>query len=410
MKKFSYFFKFSAIALIVAMMATVVVSCGSKDDDEPPAAATLSVTPSGTSITLSAEGQTTSFTVETNRATWNVSSSDPSWLTATKSGTSFTLTATANNTSSDRTATVTVTAAGATSVTITVQQPNIPVAEPTLSITPSVTSIQFSATGAVATSDGNTITPTFTVETNQSTWEVSSSAPAWLTATKSETGFTLTATANTSSDRTATVTVSAGTASVTINVQQKLLVYEDITAAKLTNYAMPFKHKDAVIINLDDNRWHYDVDGGWLYNPVGGANGVVFANIDETYPSTLTLTTWEDPRFHSQNIVNGKLYQTVELEAGSYKFTVNPHAITPYGTYDVYVVAAAGDIPDVGAVSGALASKQVPADNYPYDAAEIPSFAVEFTLSQTTTVSLGLVANINSGEFHIRSVQLMRAQ
>ena len=219
MNGFSHFFKFSSIALTVIMMAC------SKDDSKSEESPVLSVTPAVRHIQFLAEGQTIPFTVETNRATWEVNSSDPSWLTATKSGNGLILTAEANNTESERTATVTVSATGVTPVTLNIQQPNIPVASPTLSITPAVTDLQFSATGDVVTSNGNSITPTFTVETNRATWEVNSSAPSWLTATKSETDFTLTVTANnTSSDRTATVTVSAGTASVTINVRQKKIL------------------------------------------------------------------------------------------------------------------------------------------------------------------------------------------
>ena len=397
MKKFICFLKLSVIALTVAMMATIV-SC-SKDDSKDPV---LSVNPSATSITLSADGQTTTYAVETNQSTWNVNSSDPSWLTATKSGTGFTLTATANNTSSDRTATVTVSATGATSVTITVQQPKRQEA-PTLSIDPSVTAIQFSATGTVATSDGNPLTPTFTVETNQTTWDVNSSAPSWLTATKSGTSFTLTATANTtSSDRTATVTVSAaGATGVTINIRQKT-GYEDITAAKLTNYAVPFRHKAATIIDQGD-KWNYDVDGGWLYNTVGGSNGVVFLNAAGSYNCTLAMQAYTHPLFPSQNMVNGKLYQTVELEAGNYKFTANIFAV--WGYIDAYVVAASGNgLPDIGAVNSTLAAKQIPTDN---GDGGLPPVTVEFTLSQKTTVSLGFVTTIADAEFHISAVQLM---
>ena len=402
MKKFNCLFKISAIALTVAMMATVV-SCGSKDDDSKPPAPTLSITPAVTSITFLAEGQTNTFTVETNQTTWNVNSSDPSWLTATKSGTGFTVTATANNTSSDRTATVTVSATGAANVTITVQQPKIPAEAPTLSINPSVTNIQFSATGNVVTSNGNPITPTFTVETNQTTWDVNSSAPTWLTATKSGTNFTVTAESNdTETDRTATLTVSAaGVANVTINVQQKS-GHEDITAQKLTNYAMPFKHKAAAIID-QGAMWNYDVDGGWLYNTVGGTNGVVFANADGSYNCTLSMSVWSGAGFPVENMVNGKLYQTVELEAGSYKFTANIFAV--WGELNSsYVVAASGSgLPDIGALNSALGSKQIPAEN----GEGLPPVTVEFTLSAKTTVSLGFVANITNAEFHISSVQLL---
>ena len=85
----------------------------------------------------------------------------------------------------------------------------------TLSVTPSVTEIKFSADGKTVTAGENPVTPEFTVETNQGKWEVElSEKDSWLKVNKSGNGFTLSADENTApTEKTPiTVTVTAGTA------------------------------------------------------------------------------------------------------------------------------------------------------------------------------------------------------
>ena len=84
--------------------------------------------------------------------------------------------------------------------------------EPELSLSVQATDIIFSPDGASATAGDSPITPTFTVETNQGKWDVATNV-SWLTASKSETGFTLSAEGNTAfTPREANVLVIAGNA------------------------------------------------------------------------------------------------------------------------------------------------------------------------------------------------------
>ena len=97
---------------------------------------------------------------------------------------------------------------------------------PFLRITKNVTDIEFSADGLSATSGGESISPTFTVNTNQSSWDVDIDE-TWLTADITGNAFTLVAEENNGAARYATVTVTVDDAApVTINVTQLELAPE----------------------------------------------------------------------------------------------------------------------------------------------------------------------------------------
>ncbi|WP_455667448.1 BACON domain-containing protein [Phocaeicola sp.] len=95
---------------------------------------------------------------------------------------------------------------------------------PALSLSPAATAVVFSADGKTAASGGTALTPTFTVTTNQTAWDVQvTPAGSWCKAAKSGSAFTLTAEANPAltAPEPATVTVTAGNAQpVTISVTQ----------------------------------------------------------------------------------------------------------------------------------------------------------------------------------------------
>ena len=158
--------------------------------------------------------------VDSNR-TWNVSSSNTSWLTVsnfsppnrTGNG-SFNINATQNTSTSQRTGTITVTAPGAPTRTITVSQ--MPAAA-TLTLQTGHWGPSASHSQATVRVDSNT------------TWTPSSNSTSWLTvgnfSPTNRTGngsFTITATQNTStSQRTGTITVtSVGGPTRTISVSQ----------------------------------------------------------------------------------------------------------------------------------------------------------------------------------------------
>jgi Domain of unknown function/Domain of unknown function (DUF5013) len=83
-------------------------------------------------------------------------------------------------------------------------------------------------------------------------------------------------------------------------------------------------------------------------------------------------------------IVNGKIYQSFTLPAGKYNFEIE---IGSNGAIDpVYIVAAVGNtLPNVDAISSAIASTNFANKN------------LQFTLTQPTTVSIGFLATMTTG-------------
>jgi uncharacterized protein YaaQ len=204
--------KFFALIAVAGLM--VIGSC-KKDKEEAPV---LSVSPQQSDIVFKADGTSdgnTTFTVSTNQSAWEAISSQ-AWSTVSKTATDFTVSAAAHtSTTAPAPATVTVTAGNATPVVISVTQT---AAAPFMNLAPAgQTTVAFAADG---TPDGNT---TFTVSTNQSTWEAISSQ-TWCTVSKTANGFTVSAAANLSptAPAQATVTVTAGEATpVVITVTQE---------------------------------------------------------------------------------------------------------------------------------------------------------------------------------------------
>lgn len=202
---------------ILSFVSIVLVSCKEDKELDPE----LSVSPTTSSIIFAADGKSATsggiditaspvFIVTTNQGSWDVVS-DQSWLHVQKSTNSFKISVDANTGLDARnTAKVTVTAGNAQPVFITVTQMG---ENPYLSVVPELTSIVFAADGESASSDDESITPTFKVSTNVSSWDVASDQ-SWLHLNKLDDTFTLSADVNTSlyAPDPATVTVTAGEA------------------------------------------------------------------------------------------------------------------------------------------------------------------------------------------------------
>ena len=190
--------------------------------------------------------------------------------------------------------------------------------------------------------------------------------------------------------------------------------WTEVTSSVLTNYAMPFAHKSTPIINQGSS-WNYDVDGGWQYNAAGGANGVVFANQALTYDHTLTMSAWtaDCACFPSTSIVNGKLYQTVTLDAGKYRFSAYVFAFWAVGSEissTSYLLAASGsDLPDFTAVGSSLSHFEFPfhSGDTPVNSSPEP-YTIDFTVTESGTVSMGFVGNFANAEIHFSKVELWK--
>ena len=157
----------------------------------------------------------------------------------------------------------------------------------------------------------------------------------------------------------------------------------DITPMFLKNTQMPFIAGDMIAAGR-----FFAVNEDWRTNPAGAING----NVDNANGDVLTIWAWEGLS-PVPSVENAKLFQSVELAAGNYRFEAmiysNPSDVD---ICRAYVVAASGyDLPNM--------------DNVGQDAIEynlIPVVApysnvvcsIEFTLTEQSFVSLGFVANI----------------
>lgn len=166
----------------------------------------------------------------------------------------------------------------------------------------------------------------------------------------------------------------------------------------LTNAQWPFARSE-----WDGNRWG-NLSGGWITNEAmrtrdgrGGYDG-----------------GWEGPANDKQSIgferwgegetaiVNGKLYQTIDLPTGGFRLTLslageNP-IISNNGSDPRYIVAAVGaTLPDIENLSTALASSSFAG------LANEGSRSIEFWLDAPAKVSVGFVASFTGTQQNVRA-------
>lgn len=165
----------------------------------------------------------------------------------------------------------------------------------------------------------------------------------------------------------------------------------DVTDSYLTNTEVPFIHSSKVVNASAHNRF-MALTGWQLRGTVNEGSVTTGAHVDVQKGSSLTLTTgWDD--FATQ-LTNHKVYQTIDLPQGVYVFTAH------YGDYEgqasgCYLVATAADTlvntADLFATTptGLLAYKSMESKS-----ATVAANSICFILSEPTTVSLGLLANM----------------
>lgn len=90
---------------------------------------------------------------------------------------------------------------------------------------------------------------------------------------------------------------------------------------------------------------------------------------------------WDWNWNYFNNIQNGKIYQAITLDPGTYTFTENIEVNQSVGMVNV-VVAAGNGIPDIANISSAIASGTLENTNF------------QFTITQRQLVSIGILANI----------------
>ncbi len=193
------------------------------------------------------------------------------------------------------------------------------------------------------------------------------------------------------------------------------LVAKEPSVADIS-YMIKNNTKPFATSSYDGGRWGVLAD--WTTNAAaknhggyGGYDGGCCGNI----PSTFNIETG----WGSANVVNGKIFQTIILEAGTYIFKTNPYPSKGGGagqegnfnasTDYVYLTAAAGtDLADSD--NGVLQSDPVTLGYKRLSSAmDITTWEFEFTVPSTQEVSIGLSASIRGDKFgHLFNFKLFK--
>ncbi len=165
----------------------------------------------------------------------------------------------------------------------------------------------------------------------------------------------------------------------------------------LSNAKWPFSRAE-----WDGNRWG-NLSGGWITNEAmrtrGGMGGYDGGwEGPDNDKQSLGFERWGEGE---APIENGKLYQTIDLPAGEFRFTLsfageNP-IITNGGNDPRYIAVAAGEtLPDIEDISAALASAGFA------DVGNDGVVSIDFSLAAPTKVSAGFVVNFTGTEQNVR--------
>ncbi|WP_353129528.1 DUF5013 domain-containing protein [Parapedobacter pyrenivorans] len=174
---------------------------------------------------------------------------------------------------------------------------------------------------------------------------------------------------------------------VVINVTSFMGAYVNVTSAYLKNPGgtVPFQHGDW------DGRYGDLVD--WVTTEIvknqggfGGFDG--YLGLDGPF---LSMETWGGPV-----IPNGKIYQTLTLPPGKYKFDVDLHSAQFAPATKAYIAVVDGDsFPDVQDISASI--------NYiPIDVADLTNNELAIELEEESEVSFGFVVNFEETWQYIR--------
>ena len=177
-----------------------------------------------------------------------------------------------------------------------------------------------------------------------------------------------------------------------LSLNQTKISSTDVTSTYLKNYKQEFAGNTNKTVNPMDRSRFYEIKAWTLENRVTSTDyGTIItgAHVDAQKNKNMTITTGWD--LFAFKLTDHKVYQTITLPAGSYKFRTN------YGEYEgqcgnsYLVVAEAGKFPTTSTISSAIAYATMRPKN------DTMTNELEFFLKEETEVSLGLLVNM-SGE------------
>jgi uncharacterized protein YjdB len=324
---------------------------------------------------------------ENQAVTWTVEAGKEGVVTMTPNGKQATITAVGNGT-----AKITVTADDKSNGTIT--------AECTVTVElPDVTGATLNKTELTLYQIGDSEKLSFTVA------PVGAAATSVLWETDDET------VAAVAQDGTVTA-VNDGTANITVTADGKTsepCVVTVVTGAwneitnKLVNTAYPFAMGESRGVSWDGATTWW-VAEGWNGSKETLENPTVELGPNPDSQPLLCLLTMTSGYTAHDPINNAKLFQTINLDAGRYRFKVNFASTIYDNTRGVaYIVANSGnDLPNVDDKATALAYRQLPYSANWFD------LEIEFEVTATGAVSLGFIANLINDSVKILSVELFK--
>ena len=198
--------------------------------------------------------------------------------------------------------------------------------------------------------------------------------------------------------------------SISLNPRETLEPgWNNVTASSgLKNTSAPFANDGVSVF------WNVFSIKDWTVNPALAANGTV--NLERDYAIAFMVVDAWGIYSPSQNIVNGKLFQTVKLGAGKYEFSIEVRNCHNLEDDVVFFGAALGnDLPDADAMEGPKALNFVAIPAGWYGPSSGPDWvdtpvSCEFELSEASIVSLGfLIPDMkNLNMVHIAKVELWK--
>ena len=162
----------------------------------------------------------------------------------------------------------------------------------------------------------------------------------------------------------------------------------EVTGTYLKNYQQAFATDNGRIINPNSTTKRFYAIKDWtLENTTVSGDVTTGAHVDNQKNNCMTFTTtWDGFGI----LKDHKAYQTVTLPAGNYTFTAEYHDTWEGQCGNSYILAAEGKgLPNTANIDDAIAhTKMLDKDN-------AMSNSVRFSLDEETTVSLGLLVNID---------------
>ena len=162
----------------------------------------------------------------------------------------------------------------------------------------------------------------------------------------------------------------------------------EVTDTYLKNYQMAFATDNGKIINPNSTTKRFYAIKDWtLENTTVSGDVTTGAHVDNQKNNCMTFTTTWDG---FGTLKDHKAYQTVTLPKGNYTFTAEYHDTWEGQCGNSYILAAEGaGLPNTANLDDAIAyTKMLEKD-------KAKSNSVMFSLAEETTVSLGLLVNID---------------